>query len=452
MVEIYLSKKEGKHIEFKENTKSLSKIIHTVIAFANTAGGTLIIGIKDSTKEVIGLKHVLEEEEKIANAIADSIEPFLTPNIQISTWRGRDCLIIQVPHALGPFYSKAKGEMGGTYVRLGSTNRLADMVMIENIKRLKQHLYYDEVPFMEASERDLDFGLAEKFFSADSRKFSIKKAKNLQLLVKQQEKFYPSIGGLLLFGKIERKNEYFPHAIVRCARFLGKTKTKIHDPIDISTQLPLAVDSVLNYIEKHAINSYEIGKTQGRSKSLFPSIVVREAIINSLVHADYSVRGASIQVALFDDRLEISNPGGLPFGLSLESALTGVSQLRNKVIGRVFRELNLIEQWGSGLNRMIDICAEQGLAPPKFEEIDHFFRVTLYNSLVKPSELQEWEKALMKYVDEHGEIPAKKAREIWNVTPKTVGSRLRKMCDKGLLVEISSGPYDPQKRFIKPGN
>ena len=58
----------------------------------------------------------------------------------------------------------------------------------------------------------------------------------------------------------------------------------------------------------------------------------------------------------------------------------------------------------------------------------------------------------MEYVDEHGEIPAKQAREIWNVTPKTAGSRLRKMRDKGLLVEISSSPYDPQKRFIKPGN
>lgn len=452
MIETYLSKKEGKHLEFKENTKSLSKIIHTVIAFANTAGGTLIIGIKDSTKEVIGLNQVLEEEEKIANAIADSIEPFLTPNIHISTWRGRDCLIIQVPHALGPFYFKAKGETGGTFIRLGSTNRLADMNMIENIKRLKQHLYYDEVPFMEGEEKDLDFGLAEKLFSAESKKFSIKKAKNLELLVKQQEKYYPSIGGLLLFGKIERKKEFFPHAIVRCARFLGKTKTRIHDPIDISTQLPLAVDNVLDYVEKHTVNSYEIGKTKGRLKSLFPSVVVREAVINSLVHTDYSVRGASIQVALFDDRLEISNPGGLPFGLSLESALTGVSQLRNKVIGRVFRELDLIEQWGSGLNRMIDICAEQGLAPPKFEEIDHFFRVTLYNSLVKPSELQEWEKILMEYVDEHGEIPAKQAREIWNVTPKTAGSRLRKMCDKGLLVEISSGPFDPQKRFVKPGN
>jgi len=452
MIEMYLSKKEGKHLEFKENTKSLSKIIHTIIAFANTAGGTLIIGIKDRTKEVTGLEDVLEEEEKIANAIADSIEPFLTPNIQVSTWRGKDCLIIQVPHALGPFFSKSKGETDGTFIRLGSTNRLADMIMIENIRRLKQHLYYDEIPFTEGEEKDLDFKLAEELLSAGSKKFSLKNAKNFQLLVKHQEKFYPSIGGLLLFGKREQRREYLPHAIIRCARFLGNTKAKIHDPIDIKTQLPLAIDEVLNYIEKHTINSYEIGKTKGKLKPLFPSTVVREAIINALVHTDYSVRGASIQIALFDDRLEISNPGALPFGLSLESALTGVSQLRNKVLGRVFRELNLIEQWGSGLNRIIDICAEQGLASPKIEEVDHFFRVTLYNALVKPLKLQDWEKTVMKYVDEHGEIPAKQAREIWNVTPKTAGSRLRKMCEKGLLIEIGSGPFDPQKKFIKVGN
>lgn len=452
MIEAYLSKKEGKHLEFKENTSSLSKIIHTIIAFANTAGGTIIIGVKDSKKEVVGLKQVLEEEEKIANAVADSIEPFLTPSIHISTWRRRDCLIIQVPHTVGPFYLKSKGETSGTFIRLGSTNRLADMMTIENIKRLKQHLFYDEVPYIEGKEQDLDSDLAEKLFSTESKKFSIKNAKGLQLLVRHQEKFYPSIGGLLLFGNLEKRIEYFPHAIVRCARFLGKTKTRLHDPIDISVQLPLAVDNVLDYVKKHTINSYEIGKTKGRLKPPFPSAVVREAIINSLVHADYSVRGASVQVALFDDRIEISNPGGLPFGLSLESALTGVSQLRNKVIGRVFRELNLIEQWGSGLNRMIDICAEQGLVPPKFEEVDNFFRVTLFNSLVRPQKLQEWEKKLVDYVDEYGELSAKQAKELLKVTPKTAGTRLRKMCDKGLLAEVSSGPYDPQKKFVKPGN
>ena len=249
MIETYLSKEEGKTLEFKENIKSLPKIINTIIAFANTAGGTIVIGIKDRTKGVIGLNNILEEEEKIANAVADSIEPLLTPSIHLSTWRGRDLLIIHVPHSAGPFYLKSKGEANGTFIRLGSTNRLADKVTIENIKRLRLHLYYDEILCTEAKEDDLDLALAKSIFSEKSKKFSTQTAKSLHLLIKHQETFYPSLGGILLFGKIDKKNELFPHAIVRCARFLGKTKAKIHDPVDIPLQLPFVVDAALDYVK-----------------------------------------------------------------------------------------------------------------------------------------------------------------------------------------------------------
>jgi ATP-dependent DNA helicase RecG len=452
MIEAYLSREEGKTLEFKENTKPLQKIVNTIIAFANTAGGTLIVGIKDKTKEVLGLNNILEDEEKIANAIADSIEPLLTPNIHLSTWRDRDLLIIQVSHTIGPFYLKAKGEISGSYIRLGSTNRIADAQMIENIKRLKQHLYYDEMPCMEAKEEDLDLKLAKTLFQEVPKKFSNQTAKSLQVLVQHQDLLFPSIGGLILFGKTERKNEIFPQALVRCARFLGTTKTKIHDPIDIPLQLPLAVDAVLDYVNKHSVSTYTIEGSKGHRKAPFPPMVVREAVVNSLVHADYSVRGATIQIALFDDRLEVSNPGALPFGLSLESALTGMSQLRNRVIGRVFREINLIEQWGSGLKRMIDTCKDQGLLPPKFEEEGNFFKVTIYNSTIQAPKLSEWEKDAIDFIKQHGEVSAKQAKEFWKVTPKTVGSRLQKMCSKGLLVEISTGPYDPYKTFVEPGN
>ena len=109
MLEELLTKEEGKTLEFKENTKSLPKIIQTIIAFANTAGGTLIIGIKDKTKEVIGLSNVLEEEERIANAIADSVSPLLIPSLQFHTWRDRDLLLISVPHSFGPYLYQSKG-------------------------------------------------------------------------------------------------------------------------------------------------------------------------------------------------------------------------------------------------------------------------------------------------------------------------------------------------------
>src|SRR5215204_2918394 len=107
MLETILSQEEGKTLEFKENAGSLNRILQTIIAFANTAGGILVIGIRDKTKEVTGVADVLKEEERIASAIADSITPLITPNFQFYTWRDRDVLIITVTYVPVPYYFKS---------------------------------------------------------------------------------------------------------------------------------------------------------------------------------------------------------------------------------------------------------------------------------------------------------------------------------------------------------
>jgi predicted HTH transcriptional regulator len=175
---------------------------------------------------------------------------------------------------------------------------------------------------------------------------------------------------------------------------------------------------------------------------------VRETVINAILHADYSTQRSPIQVAIFDNRLEITNPGPLPFGLSLETALSGVSQLRNKVLGRVFRELQLIEQWGSGLNRISSVCQQQNIAAPKFEELDHFFRVTLYPRTTKVIPSESWHIPIIEHIKQHGKISAMEAEKIWKLTRRTATNRLKKMCEEGLLVELSTGPFDPYKTFI----
>src|SRR3569832_1120243 len=98
MIEELLQQEEGKTLEFKENTKSLDRIIHTIIAFANTAGGKIIIGVKDKTKEVMGLKNNIEEEMRLANAIAETKKPHNSPDIHKTSWRNKEFLLIQVPH------------------------------------------------------------------------------------------------------------------------------------------------------------------------------------------------------------------------------------------------------------------------------------------------------------------------------------------------------------------
>lgn len=192
----------------------------------------------------------------------------------------------------------------------------------------------------------------------------------------------------------------------------------------------------------------EIGRTHRVDIPQYPPIVLREAIINAIVHADYSIKGANIQVAIFSDRLEITNPGALPYGLSLEKALSGISQLRNRVIGHVFRELGLIERWGSGLGRMMDVCRTHGMKEPKFEELDHHFRVTLYHDAHLISINIVWQQDLVDYLRQFETVTTKDASIFWKVTERTASSRLKQMLESGLIFEIGTGPYDPKKKFV----
>lgn len=445
MLEELLTKEEGKILEFKENTKALPKIIQTIVAFANTAGGTLIIGIKDKTKEVIGLTNILEEEERIANAIADSVSPLLIPSLQLHTWRERDLLLISVPHSFGPYYIKSKGVEEGTYVRFGSTNRLADATTILEIQRLKEHKYFDEQPNFDCAVSEINFVLAKELFAKISKKLTDRTAKSLGLIVQHHAKELPSNGAILLFA--DHYREFFPDAIIRLGRFLGIDKSQILDQQDLEIPISKALEPIIAFIRRHTSLAAEIGEMRRKDIPQYPPTVVREAVINALLHTDYSIKGSSIQVAIFDDRIEITNPGCLPFGLSFEAALSGISQLRNRVIGRVFRELNLIEQWGSGLGRMINICEQQGIPLPKFEELGNFFRITLYHGVNRQVLTEEWHKPIIEYLKLNKEILPKKAQELWKVTSRTASSRLKKMCEEGILIEISTSRFDPQKKF-----
>lgn len=446
MLDELLSQEEGKTLEFKETTNALNRILQTLVAFANTAGGTLVIGVKDKTKEVVGVANILKQEERISSALADSVAPLLTPNFQFFTWRKRDILIINVAFQPAPYFIKSQGMGQGVYVRLGSTNRVADKATIAEIRRLSQHETFDELPNIKASIDDINFKLANYLFSDVSKKFDQRKAKAFDVLVDHHSETYPSNGGILLF--CDHYRHFFPEAIIRCGRFAGTTKTKILDQVDIEKPLPLAIDEILSFVERHTATSSEIGRKKRIDIQQYPPIVVREAVINALVHADYSIRGASIQVAIFSDRIEIVNPGALPFGLSLQNALSGISQLRNRVIGQVFRELGLIERWGSGLRRMIDVCKEQGVKAPIFEEHDHFFRVTLFHEKGKHVFKETWKTTLVEYLSQNQEITTMQASELWEVTPRTASTRLNQLAQIGLVTEISTGPYDPRKKYV----
>lgn len=446
MIEDLLKNNEGKTLEFKENLQSLLSIVKTIIAFANTAGGTIVIGIEDKSKKIIGIKDSFIQEERLASVICDSITPQLMPDIEIQTYRNKELIIINVPHATGPYYLKSAGLEKGTYIRLRSTNRIVDEETLETLKNFAKNVYFDELPHLQGKTSDLDWNVINELFSRVNKKITDKNAYNLGLLTQHGTKELPTMGSIILFGINRLK--LFPEAIIRCARFLGTDKNNLLDQADIETYLPLALEDAIKFVRKNTRMAAEIKELARKDIPEYPLVAVREAITNALVHADYAVKGVYISIAIFDDRMEITNPGGLPFGVTIKKALDGTSRIRNRVIAKVFYHLKWIEQWGSGIGRIIHECEQRGLQEPLFQELNNQFRVTLYSISKRKQILEKWQKDLIKYLKKHEIINTKQAALLWNVTTRTARLRLIKLVQAGLVRKTSTSLKDPKGYYV----
>lgn len=371
-----LSMHEGKTLEFKRDLSSPRNLLKTLVAFANTAGGYLFVGVEDGSNGVLGVENPLDEEERLCSLIADNIEPRLVPNVEIIPVEDKTLLGVEVfPSGSRPHWIKKEGPFDGVYVRLGSTNRKADKELIAELKRNAAGTAFDELPLPELAIDALDLAAARALF-AGQRELNEKELLTLKLLTPVQGRLVPTIGGVLLFGR--DRERHFPDAWVQCGRFAGTTKSTILDHTEIHEHLPIAVEHAIEFIKKHAMRGADLSGIRRRDVWSVPMIIMREAVINAIVHADYSQIGAPLRVAIYDDRVEIENPGILLPGMTIEDVRQGVSKIRNRVIARVFRELGLIEQWGSGFCRILDEAEKQNLPEPVLEEIGMKVRFTVF--------------------------------------------------------------------------
>lgn len=351
--------------------------------------------------------------------------------------------MIRIPHLAGPYYHKQDGEEHGTYIRLGSTNRRADSETIKTLRLFASNISFDELPSLKGS---INANYLNEIFQSISKSPTKKQCQMLGIYSDHFGEVKPSIGGILLFS--HERTQTLPDSTIRCAYFKGNTKEKIFSHTDITAPLPSAVEEIVAFIEKHSTKEAFIGKTRRIDVPQYPPEALRELVINALVHADYSMKGTQIQVALFFDRIEVTNPGGLPFGQTIEKALSGYSRLRNHVIGRVFRELKYIEQWGSGLQRIRAICKKLGLKPPKFEEQDNHFRATLYSTKEGQVKYSRNEQILINYLLKHSKIQTSEAAKLWKLSDRATRTRLSKMLKEGIIIRISTSPKDPHAVYV----
>lgn len=442
MIEKLLTENESKTLEFKENAQSKNPIIKTVIAFANTSGGNIVIGVRDGTKEIIGIENILNEEERLTNIIAETIRPLIVPDIQIVSIRNRELLIIKVPFMVGPFHLKSVGIDGGTYIRLGSSSRKADEETILSLRMLAKNISFDELPCINSTLSDLHDDLIIEKLSRHLGNITKKQYESLGIVARHHNKLVPTNGAILLFG-IDRF-QYFPDSNIFCVSFSDETREHIIDQQEIRSPLILAMEEILTFVKRFTKTLAIIGEIERKDIPQYPYNALREAIINAIVHADYSSKGTSIQVAIFSNRIEITNPGGLTYGQSLELALSGVSKMRNRMIGRIFRETKLIERLGTGLGRILAIYGRTNVTQPIIEELNSNFRVTLFSTDIPVHSDEKWQDTLISALNSKKELGTQEIAKLWKVTTRTARNRLNKLVDLSIIYRFGTSHKDPR--------
>jgi predicted HTH transcriptional regulator len=444
-IEHILSLAEGKTVEFKENSSASQNILKTIVSFSNTAGGVLIIGIRDKDKAVIGIEDPLKETEKLANLINDCISPKIAPNIELASYRNKNLVVIQVyPGSHKPYKIKNSDLIQGIYYRVGSTNRQADQAIIEELKRSVTNKYFDELPMTTLNPEDIDFRVASSFFE-NKRIISKRDLEVLDLIVDYNGKKVPSIGGIILFSP--EREKFFPDCWVQAGRFRGTTKSDIMDSVEIHDYPINCIERAIDFIKKHAMFSYKFEGIQRTEEWSIPMRAVREAIINAFAHCDYSQNGAPIRISIFDDRLEIENPGLLPFGVTIDDIIEGISKIRNKVIVRVLHELGYIEKWGIGIASMIKSCQDAGLPSPEFKEISTRFRVTIYTRAINLPKIDPVDQQIIDAIKNLDGLSTSQIAPLIGLSSRSTRERLKRLIDLNYVYESGTGPYDPNKKY-----
>jgi ATP-dependent DNA helicase RecG len=348
---------EGRRLEFKESLPTSSELSRTIVAFANDAGGELFIGIRNEPRELIGIPEdeLMQLEEQISNIIHDQCHPVIVPDISFHGNNGARFMRVTIYKGSNlPYFLKSKGKLNGTYIRVGSTNRVADAEIIAELERQKRNISFDSELLFDIAIEDIHQEPFKAFFNEKTgNTLSVSVLRKLELVKEFQGTLLPT-NALVLLSDGQQKRSLFPYAKIECARFKGITSDEFIDQktIDsgIATQAEQAYEFVLRHINKSAL----VKGVYTESRWEYPVVAIREAIRNAVVHRDYSLSGKDIKVAIYDDMVEITSPGKLMPSIDFLEMEARQSDIRNKVIAPVFKMIGVIDQWGNGLKLIAD--------------------------------------------------------------------------------------------------
>ena len=381
-------KGESEDLEFKVDIPAKSeKYIKTVVAFANGNGGKIVFGVEDKSLRIVGFKEddATQKIDDITNAIWDSCEPKVRAEVYSQVIEGKNIIVAEIPKGMIPPYSiKGAGIWDGTYIRVSGTTRLAPEYLIKEMllegmnqsfdrRKVDRVLTAKEVDALCARLYSHALNLVSETEKEHVRQIGRAQLVSWGLIVEENGVDYATNGYQLLDGSLEK----YEDATIQCAVFKGTdranfiTHKEFGGPID--EQIEEAYAFVLQHIQLGS-------RIEGLSRQDFyelPIKSIREMISNAVCHRSY-LAPQKIQVALYDNRLEVTTPGMLSRDITITKMELGQSLIRNKGIAAVFSYMSIIEGWGSGIPRILKEAEEYHLKRPELIDMGGSFRINLF--------------------------------------------------------------------------
>lgn len=479
---------ESKNIEFKVQLPDDSKkYMKTIVAYANTSGGKIIIGVDDITRSIVGVEpsSVFQIMDKIANAVSDMCAPQIVPDVTFQTIEGKCIVQIEIyPGQNRPYYIRSMGKENGTYIRVAGTSRPVDEAILKDLEYQGTGKSYDEIVNVEI---DYDEKQALKLcndirkYIAESKELPINKVRKITVtnlenwgILKKNGQNYLPTNAFVLFT-----NNTFRFAKIQCALFKGEDRAVFIDRREFTGPIYDQIEEAYQFVLKHINLGATIDGIVRKDKYELPPESIREAIINSVCHRCY-LDHSCVQIAIYDNRVEITSPGMLYGGLTVEQAISGRSKIRNVCIAEIFSRMGIIEQWGTGLQRMIRGCREYGVQEPEFVDMGDAFRVIFYRTNIGTdienmerfavtgieientgiesrmadtenretgteiiedellSVLSDTEKKVAKLILKNPEITQDKMAEVMGMSKNGIRYVMNKLKNKGILVRVGA--------------
>ena len=373
-IDSLLCQTENSALEFKTTEVHPDSLAREMVAFANSQGGTILLGVADDA-QIEGIDRDKNWEEWVANISRNNINPPLIVDYSQTTINGDIVGVIDVEKGKDKPYQTNKNQF---LVRVGSTSRVASQLELMRLFQQAGVFHYDLTSVPRTSIKDLDINKVASYFQRYD--IDLSEEDDLTTLLKNtdvlSEDGQVTVSGLLIFGM--QPQRYLCNASIGYAHFTGtETDSELLDRKNVEGTLDNQIENTLTIIK----NNFREGSTiKGAKREIlnlvFSDKVLRELLVNSVVHRNYSIVGSRIRILHFIDRIEFISPGRLPNTVTIEKLKNGVSYAVNPVILKFMENLRFIDKLGRGIPMVIQELKKMGLTP-SFAEVGEEFRVIL---------------------------------------------------------------------------